>query len=115
MSASAPCFSTSPAPFRVDVHGIAFAEPALEHRERQRVEQAPLQRPLERPGAVDRIVPLIDQQIARAASESTSVSFRSASRRSQRLELDVDDLADVLAPERVEEDRRRRCGSGTPA
>src|SRR5437660_12840130 len=42
----------------VDLHAIAFGVTALEHRERQWVLDQPLNRPLQRPRAVDRVIAL---------------------------------------------------------
>src|SRR4029079_1362871 len=47
----------------VDLHGVAFAELALEHLDRERIEDAPLYRALQRTRAVRRIVALLDEQI----------------------------------------------------
>ena len=73
-------------------------------RMRQRIEHAPLDRPLERPRAVGRVVAFLDEQVFAAASVSSTRIFRSSSRFSKPAQLDVDDLLHVLAAERVEDD-----------
>src|SRR5215813_14172993 len=48
---------------RVDAHGVALAEFALEHLDRQRIEHSALDRPLQRARAVGRIIALFDDEI----------------------------------------------------
>ena len=45
-------FERQPVRPGVDDDGVAFAEPPLEHPQRQRIEHPALNRPLERPRAV---------------------------------------------------------------
>src|SRR5262249_3633877 len=51
--------------FHVNVNGITLAEPAFENFDGQRVEDPPLDRALQRAGAIGRIVTLFDDQILR--------------------------------------------------
>src|SRR5437588_5071220 len=66
----------------VDPDAVSLRVFALEHRQRERVLQQPLDRPLERPGAVYRIVPLGDEQLlGRGRSEERRVGKECRSRR----------------------------------
>ena len=95
--------SPSPAARRRDDR-VAFAELAFEHAQRQRIEHAALNRPLQRPRAVGRVVAFAHELfLGRVASARRESSVPRAASSSPR-ELDVDDLLHVLAAERVEED-----------
>ena len=72
-------------------------------RQRQRIEHPALDRPLQRPRAVHRIVSFFDDQVPRFVGE-LDPDLPILEPPQQRRELDVDDLPDVLAAERVEED-----------
>ena len=74
-----------------------------EHAHRQRVEHPPLDRPLQRPRAVGRIVALGDQQILGAVGQ-LDVDLAILEPLHQAAQLDVDDRPHLLAAERVEED-----------
>ena len=111
---------------RVDEDGVAVGEVALEQPQRERVLEQPLDRALERPGAVGRVPAGLGERLLRGVASARARGRRSASRsrrraswsstispscsRGQRLELD--DLVDPvqeLGPEVVAH-RRRRCG-----
>ena len=63
-----------------------------EHAQRQRVEHAPLDRPLQRPRAVHRVVALVDEQLSSRASVSSTCDLPVRQPPQQAAQLDVDDL-----------------------
>src|SRR5205823_14768196 len=85
----------------VHYNGIPFDEGAFQHAKRQRIEHAPLDRPLERAGAVRRIIPLADQIFFGAVAE-LDVNLPLFEPPDQTGELDVDNPLHVLAPESME-------------
>ena len=52
---------------RLDARRVAVAQPALEDGHRERVLQAALDHPLQRAGAVGRVVALLGEQVERGA------------------------------------------------
>ena len=89
---------------------LAFLEAAFEDFHAQRVEDLPLDRPLERTRAVHRIVPVVGQEFLRLVAERRG-SISCASSRFIRLpSWMVDDLLEVGVRQPVEDDRSRRCG-----
>src|SRR5438132_846907 len=88
----------------VDPDAVALRVLALEHRQRERVLQQPLDRPLERPRAVHRIIPLGDEQLLRRRRHF-QVELALRHQPLDPRDLDVHDLRDVLARERPEDDR----------
>src|SRR3954469_16311715 len=87
----------------VDHHRVAFEEVALEHPERERIEHQPLNRALERPRAVDRIVSFTRELFLGRFGE-LDVNFPLLEAPDQTRNLNVDDPLQVLAIERMEED-----------
>src|SRR5215216_627984 len=88
---------------RIDDDGVALLKLALEHLERQRVQHAALDRALERAGAVDRVVALLDEQVLGGVGElERDLALAQAAHEAG--ELDLDDLAQLLLRERVEDD-----------
>ena len=117
--------NTSSSSVRVDADRVAVREVALEQPQRERVLDEPLDRPLQRPGAVRRIPARLGErflrrvrQLERDAPLGEPVA--------QPFELELDDLRDLVARERLELDDlvdavqelrpepvaklRRRCG-----
>src|SRR6266571_7575307 len=87
----------------VHPHTVPFPVLSLEHGERERVLQEPLDGALQGPGPVDGIVALRDQELLRRRRHlepHLSVGHESLEPR----DLEIDDLADVLARERSEDD-----------
>ena len=80
----------------IDAHPGAFAELALQHAHRERIQHAPLDDALQRPRAVDRIVALGDEHILRAIGQ-LDVDLAILEPLHQAAQLDVDD-ASHLAP-----------------
>src|SRR5215471_5404982 len=80
----------------VDDDGIAFAEVALEHPQRERIEDLPLDRALQRTRAVGWIVPFTHQQFLCGVGE-LHVDLALFEPPDEAGELDVDDLLQVLA------------------
>src|SRR5262245_33586589 len=79
---------------RIDHHAIAFAELAVEHLHRQRVQDAALDGPLERPGSIDRIIAFLDQLVAGGVGQlDPDLPLLQALQ--QAPDLDIHDLADV--------------------
>src|SRR5437773_1320620 len=82
---------------------VAFRELPLEHGERERVLQQPLDRPLERPGAVHGIVAFRHDQLLRPGGHlEAQLALRHQPL--HPLDLEIDDAADVLARKRSEND-----------
>ena len=88
---------------RVDPDGVAGHEAPLEDRQRQLVDQALLDHPLERPGAVRRVVAQVAEQRPRRVGQ-LDLDVALADPLDQALDLQVDDLADLLAGQRLELD-----------
>src|SRR5438093_9499864 len=88
---------------RVDRDRIALDEMAFEHPQRQRIKYQALNGALERPRAVGGIVALADEQLLRFLGEP-DVDLPLFEALHQPGDLDVDDLLQVLAAERMEED-----------
>src|SRR2546425_4540169 len=90
---------------------IALGELPFEHRERERVLQQPLDRPLERPGAVHRVVALRHDQLLRRGRH-LEAELALGDEPLHPLDLELHDASDVLARERPEDDRseERRVG-----
>src|SRR5919204_627139 len=82
-------------------HGVVLAERAGEDRHRQLVDQALLDHALERAGAVGRVVAHVAEQRPRGVGE-LDLDPALAHPAGQALDLQVDDLADLLARERLE-------------
>src|SRR5688572_8618533 len=87
----------------VDDDAVAFAELALEHPQRQRIENAALDGALERAGPVHRIVTFGDDELARRFGQ-LDMDLAILEPLQQAAELNVDDLLHMIEPERVEED-----------
>jgi len=87
----------------VDTDQVSLAKLSLENRQCKRVEDPALDGPLERPRTVDRIVSFLDDEVTRFVGQLDPELplFQAAE---QRRQLNVDDLADLGPPERVEED-----------
>src|SRR5262245_2031212 len=87
----------------VDVyyHRVAFANLRLEQLERQRVLHALLDHALERPRTVDRVVALLGQLLARRWCQLQR-DLAVLELLAQPAELDLDDLPDLLAAQRLE-------------
>ena len=81
------------ASMRIDV---AFAELPLQHAHRERVEDPPLDRPLERPRAVRRVVALGDEQVL-GAIRQLDADLAILQPLHQPAQLDVDDRPHLLA------------------
>src|SRR3954468_24900434 len=86
------------------VHGdnIALAERSLEHAAGQRIEEPPLQGPLERASPIYRIITLTDEEVFRRIAELDGY-LAVTEPLQQPPQLDLDDLLDVLALQGVEE------------
>src|SRR5438105_2627243 len=82
---------------RVDLHRVAFAEVTFEDAQRERIEDEALNRALQRPRAVARIVSLAHQLFLRGVGER-HVNLPLLQTPRQPAQLDVDDLLHVLAP-----------------
>src|ERR1700730_16955295 len=85
-----------------DLDGLAFLDTAFEDQRRQRVLQAALDHPLERPGAIDRIVAAVGQPLHRPAVEVES-DLATGQELAQLSELDVDDVRHVSPAQPVEQ------------
>src|SRR5438477_12297300 len=82
---------------------VTFGELPLEHGERERVLQQPLDRPLERPGTIHRIVAFRhDQLLGRRGHLEAQLALRHEPL--HPLDLEIDDASDVLARERPADD-----------
>src|SRR5258708_4052115 len=87
----------------VDEHGVSLAEVPLQHADRERIQDAPLDRPLERPRAIRRVVSLLEQEILRlrAQLDADLPVFQPLH---QALDLNVDDLPQLRLAEPMEDD-----------
>src|SRR5471032_2763160 len=87
------------------VHGyrVSLEEVPFEHLQRERIQHLPLTRPLERPCAVRRVEAFL-HEIFLGLVRQLHVNLGLLEPLHQAPELDVDDLLQVLAAERVEED-----------
>ena len=83
--------------------GVALVELALQQLERDRVLQLALDHPLERPGAVDRIVALRGQQLP-GLRRHVEAEVPRGQQRLQVPELEVHDPHEILAAQRPEDD-----------
>src|SRR3954464_13737709 len=92
-----------PRAIAVDDDGVAFAEVSFEDPHRERIEHATLNRALERPGAVRRVVAFLDELFFGCVSEHY-MNLALFEALHQPGELDLDDVLHVLTAERVEED-----------
>src|SRR4051794_64416 len=88
---------------RVDPHGVAGGEAALEDRDRQLVDQALLNDALERSRSVGRVVAEVAEQDESVGRE-VHLDAALADALDEPLDLEVDDLRDVLPVEHVELD-----------
>src|SRR5262245_10729794 len=82
---------------------IAVHEATFEHPPREGIEQVFLQRPLERAGAIRRIIAFADEKVFRRVGE-VHRDLPIGQPLQQTPELDVHNLLDVLARQRVEEE-----------
>src|ERR1051326_3647090 len=90
------------AALRVDRDAVALAESAVKDLERQRILNHSLDRALERARAVNRIVaPVCQQRLRRVGHLDRDLAVRQQTL--QALQLNLDDMLDLLAPERVED------------
>ena len=87
-----------------DLDRVAIAEVALQQLERQLVLDALLDHALERPCPEDRVVALLGQLRARGGRQLQRDMAR-AEQLAQPAKLDLDDLPNVRAAERLEDDR----------
>src|SRR6185436_17348674 len=81
---------------------VTLAEVAGQHVDRQGVLERALDRTLERPRAEHRIVPTVGQEALGRVRE-TQAEAALAEPLAQVAELDLDDLLELSAPERVED------------
>src|SRR5712671_7324014 len=79
------------AAFDSDLDGLALLDAAFEDQRRQRVLQAALDHPLERPRAVDRVVAAVGQPLQRLAVE-LELDLAIGQKLAQVAELDLDDV-----------------------
>src|SRR4051812_9554228 len=79
-----------------DLDGVAVLDAALEDLRRQRVLQAALDHPLQRPRAVDRVVAAVGQPLQGLAVE-LDVDLAIGQQLAQAAELDLDDVRHVRA------------------
>src|SRR5688500_9955175 len=86
----------------VHYYGVALAERAVEHAQRKRIEQPPLQGALERARPIYWIITLADQEVFRSFTQLYR-DFPVAEAFQQPAQLNFDDLLDVLLLERVED------------
>src|SRR4029077_16372639 len=87
----------------IDDDRFPFAKGTLEHLHGQRIEDAALNGPLERPRAIRWIVTLAEQGLLGGVGElNKNLALLQAAH--QPTELDVDDLLHEIAPQRMEED-----------
>src|SRR5437867_196746 len=87
-----------------DDDGVAFGEPALEHREGERILNQLLDRPLERTRPEGWIVALLGEhalRFRRHLERDLAVGEQAF----EALELQVDDALDLLGPKGTEENR----------
>src|SRR3712207_3165517 len=82
---------------------VALAEGPVEDRGRQAVDELLLDDALERPRAVGRVVAEVAEQLLRGVGERDR-DAAAGDPRQHAVGLQLDDLAQVLAPERVELD-----------
>src|SRR5262245_5779725 len=92
-----------PAVDRVDAHGLALLELALEQPERERVLDLALDRALQWPCAVRRVPAGLGEVLLRRVGQLEGQAPLGEAR-PQPSELEVDDLADLLTGERLELD-----------
>src|SRR5918993_4107233 len=85
----------------VDHHVIAFGELTLENPQRQRIQHATLDRPLQRASPIDWIIPLLHQEFLGAVGE-LDVDLAVFEALHQPTQLNVDDLLHVVTAERME-------------
>ena len=97
-------FSSTISPSRASARTVSPSRNSpCEDRQRERVDEALLDDALERPRAVGRVVAEVAQQRARVVGElDLDAALTHAG--DQALDLEVDDLADLLAAERLELD-----------
>ena len=88
---------------RIDGHRVTGHEPALEDRQRERIDQPLLDHALERPRAVGRVVAEIPEQRPGGVGQA-DLDLPLTHPRDQPRDLEVDDLAELLAGEDVELD-----------
>ena len=98
----------------VDADRVALGELALEQPLRERVLDQPLQRALERPGAVGRVPARLGEHLLRRVGQLER-ELPLGEPRAQPLELELGDLAQLLARRAARTRRSRRSGSGTRA
>ncbi len=92
-----------PAVFDVDDDVVPLAKLTLEHAHGEGVEHPALNRALERSGSVGRFVSLVDEHALGCIGKGyVNLPIFQASH--QPTKLNVDDLLEMLAAERVEED-----------
>ena len=84
----------------VDADRVAVAEVALEQPQRERVLEQPLDRPLQRPRAVGRIPAGLGEHLLRGVGQLEREPALGEPR-AQPLELQLDDLAELVARERA--------------
>ena len=89
-------------------------ELALEQLQRQLVDQLPLDHPLQRPGAVGRVVAEVAEQGARVVGQ-LDLDALLAQAAGELVDLELDDPAEVLAARAGGRSPCRRSGSGTRA
>src|SRR6516162_6373812 len=89
--------------FHVNVNGITLAELALENFNGQRIQDPALDRALQRPRPVRRVIALLDDQILRAIGQLHS-DLPILQPLDQPAQLDVDDVPHLVASQRMEDD-----------
>ena len=88
---------------RVDANPVALGELALEQSQRELVDELALDHPLQRPRAVGGVVAEVAEQGAGVVGE-LDLDPALADPLRQQVDLELDDPADVLAAEPVEDD-----------
>src|ERR1700730_10485499 len=88
---------------RIHAHRIAGNEPSLEERERERVDQPLLNHTLQRPRPVCRVIAEVPEQRPRRVGQ-LDLDIALADTLDQARDLEVDDLRDLLAGQRLELD-----------
>src|SRR5687768_1278323 len=83
-------------------YGVALTERAVEHAQSKRIQQPPLQGPLERTSPINWIITLADQEVFRGVTELDR-DFAVAEALQQPAQLNFDNLPDVFLLQRVED------------
>ena len=102
LGAVTPAFSSASSPSaRIDADGVAGADLALQQREREPVDELLLDHAAQRPGTVGRVIAHVAEQLARVVGER-DLDPALGEPLEHAGDLQLDDLGDLLAGQRVE-------------